>query len=101
MIHLRSRALLFYASTRPLYLDSTKLEAFYEQSRKVLLLYGRRAEELQVGELKINETVKGVFKEIVVVLDGQKVRKEGKAWRTLCEVGLHIAKRVSLIAVTL
>lgn len=95
LIFLRSRALLSYAYTRPLYSEPTKLEAFYEQTRKVLLLYGRRAEELNAGELVINEQVKKTFKEILEVLEEKEVKKEGAAWVTLCEVVLHIAKRVS------
>lgn len=100
LLSLRSRALLFFATTRPLYAEQAKLDAFYDQTRKVLLLFGRRSEEKQAGETKINEGVKRIFEEVVEVLVQKQAKMEGKAWVTLCEVVLHIAKRVRLLAMS-
>ncbi|ORY92414.1 peptidase family C50-domain-containing protein [Leucosporidium creatinivorum] len=93
VLHLRSRALLCYATTSTLYSAQEKLDAFYDQTRKVLLLYGRQAEQQKVGETLINEGVKGVFEEVLAVLQAKEAKREGQAWTTLCEVVMHIAKR--------
>lgn len=95
LLHLRSRALLCYATTSTLYSAQEKLYAFYDQTRKVLLLYGRQAEQQKVGETLINEGVKGVFEEVLGALEKKEAKREGQAWTTLCEVVMHIAKRVS------
>jgi hypothetical protein len=97
LLHLRSRALLCYATTSTLYSAQEKLDAFYDQTRKVLLLYGRQAEQQKVGETLINEGVKSVFEEVLGVLEKKEAKRKGSAWTTLCEVVMHIAKRVSLL----
>lgn len=99
LLMIRSRALLFFATSRPLFAAPEKLDAFYDQTRKVLLLFGRQAEQKKLDETKINEGVKSVFEEVLTVLEARKAQTESKAWHTLCEVVLHIAKRVSLFPV--
>lgn len=48
-----------------------------------------------MSDSEINENIKGVFESIVEVLETKGVQKEGNVWITLCEVVLHVAKRVS------
>lgn len=91
----RIHALLFYSSTRPLYADPLKLDAFYDQIRKVFLLFGRSAELIKLGDSAINKSIKSAFEKILKVLESKQVPNQGTAWITLCEVVLHVAKRVS------
>lgn len=53
-----------------------------------------------MSDSEINQKIKGVFESIVEVLETKGVQKEGNVWITLCEVVLHVAKRVSRIAVS-
>ncbi|GAA5849620.1 hypothetical protein JCM8547_000513 [Rhodosporidiobolus lusitaniae] len=71
-----------------------KLDAFHDQHRKILLLYGRSAEALGHEESRIAEAVKGAFEMVVRACDERGVGgREGRKWRELCEVVLHIARR--------
>lgn len=36
-----------------------------------------------------------MFEEVLGALEAKKAKREGQAWTTLCEVVMHIAKRVS------
>ncbi|GAA6027635.1 hypothetical protein JCM8097_007957 [Rhodosporidiobolus ruineniae] len=108
LLTLRTHALLYYStlsslSSRPSpFLPSSpspspppeKLEAFHDQHRKVLLLYGRAAEALGQSEKKIGEEVRAAFELVVSGCEDRGVGgREGRKWRELCEVVLHIARR--------
>lgn len=56
----------------------------------------RRAQELSVSKMGINQGVKMVFWGIVAVLDEAKVEKQGKGWETLCRLISNNAKEVSV-----
>lgn len=92
LLLLRSQALRWFATSRALRDDPAKLASFWDQLRKVLLQYGRQAEAGGVSEVRIGERVKGVFEEVLAAVE---VGREGKCWRELCEVVMHVAKRVS------
>ena len=51
-----------------------------------------------MSEAEINEKIKTVFESIVQVLGRKGVQTEGSVWITLCDVVLHVAKRVSPIS---
>ena len=83
-----------------MYAAPDKLAAFHDQTRKVLLLYGRMSEQAGVSELVIHTHVKTTFELVMdaVRRRGGDVGMEGDKWTALCEVVLHIAKRVRLSA---
>ena len=91
LLLLRSRALLWYATSGPLRNDPAKLASFYDQARKVLLLYGRQAEASKFSEVRINDAVKRTFEEVVDAMGD--AGRDCKTWRELCDVAQHIAKR--------
>ncbi|KAM0787440.1 hypothetical protein ACM66B_003520 [Microbotryomycetes sp. NB124-2] len=93
LLDIRSHALLAFAHTSPLYSAPGKIDSFLEQARKVLLLYGRQAEQRGIGNALVNASVKVVFDKIVGKLDERGANKIGKMWTALCEVVQHIAKR--------
>lgn len=72
------------------------MEAFYDQLRKVILLFGRQAEQTELGDVDINARIKFGFETVVHAVQAKGGRMEGKAWLALCEVVLHVAKRVCL-----
>ncbi|GAA5830726.1 hypothetical protein JCM11251_001054 [Rhodosporidiobolus azoricus] len=77
-----------------------KLCAFYDQLRKILLLYGRSAEALGRSEREIGEKVKDAFESVVKECErrgvtGTRDGKEGAKWRELGDVVLHIARRAN------
>jgi glutamyl-tRNA reductase len=91
---LRLGALLLYGTTRTLSHAQDKLESYLDQARKILLLFGRQLESQKAGETEINDGVKAAFERIHDGLQQRKIELRGKAWSSLCEVVLHIAKRV-------
>lgn len=97
----RIYALLCYASTSALSAPD-KLAAFHDQLRKVLLLYGRAAESQRYSAPKIGAEVKDAFERVVEELERRgllsETAREDKKWRELCEVVLHIARRVGSAA---
>ena len=97
LVSARIYALLCYASTSAL-ASPDKLSAFHDQLRKVLLLYGRAAEALGYSALTIGAEVKRAFERVVGELERQGLlggaAREDRKWRELCEVVLHIARRV-------
>ena len=97
LVSTRIYALLCYASTSAL-ASPDKLSAFHDQLRKVLLLYGRAAEALGYSAPKIGAEVKRAFERVVGELERQGLlggaAREDRKWRELCEVVLHIARRV-------
>lgn len=93
----RSAALFIYATTRAVYSAQDKLDSFYDHTRKVLLKYGRQAEEQKVSPLAIKDAVKGVFDRILAVLAAKDATREGKTWVSLCEVVLRIASMVRCV----
>lgn len=97
---MRAQSLFIFATTRTLLASQDKLDMFYDQSRKVLLLFGRQAEKLGTGEKSINDGVKSVFDQVLAVLVARDAAREGKAWVALCEVVIHIAKRVRLYTIS-
>ncbi|BGP15795.1 separin protein [Rhodosporidiobolus nylandii] len=107
LLTLRLHPLLFYttltslSSERSPLLPSSpsqappqeKLDAFHDQHRKILLLYGRAAEARGVNESEIGERVKSAFEAVVQECRERSVRMAGKKWQELGEVVLHIARR--------
>lgn len=100
LLDVRMHALELYATTSALVSgELDKLSAFLDQVRKTLLLYGRSAEKAASNYVKISEAVRGAFDRILEALEkrgllGQEA-KSSERWRELCEVVLHIARRVS------
>jgi hypothetical protein len=94
LLSLRTQALLCYASTRSLYLNPSSLDRFFEETRKVLIRYGRHAEQLKYDHSRNNDSIKGAFHSILATLQKKGVRGEGKGWVELCEVVLNAAQRV-------
>jgi separase len=100
LLDVRIHALELYATTSALVPGALdKLSAFFDQVRKTLLLYGRSAEKAASSPVKISEAVRGAFDRILEALEkrgllGQEA-KSSERWRELCEVVLHIARRVS------
>lgn len=86
--------MLYYSTTRVLYTDPLKLDAFYDQTRKVFLLFGRHAEPSKMSEMQINQKINEVFEDVAEVLETKGVQNHGSVWIALCEVVLHVAKRV-------
>ncbi|KAK4048368.1 separin protein [Microbotryomycetes sp. JL221] len=94
LLDVRLHVLLTFGHTRALYVGPEKMASFLEQARKILLLFGRQAEQRGQTDSKINELVKKGFNDIVQLLGEHDVAKTGKMWTSLCEVVQHIAKRV-------
>lgn len=92
---LRFEALLFYATSRPLYVDEGKLDLFYDQARKVLVIYGRQAERNKLSPTKVNAAVKDVFLPLLQAVEERRGKTQGKYWIELCEVALRVAEKVS------
>ncbi|KAL8280628.1 hypothetical protein RQP46_006951 [Phenoliferia psychrophenolica] len=93
LLAVRSQALLAFATTRSLVATPEKLDAFLDQTRKVLLLYGRQAEKLSMSLQVVGEAVVRIFDLVLVELKKKDAAREGKAWIALCEVVIHIARR--------
>lgn len=100
MLDVRIHALELFASTSalgPAALD--KLSAFFDQVRKTLLLFGRAAEKTSSSPIQISEGVRQAFDRILGALGRRDllndVAKTSERWRELCDVVLHIARRVS------
>lgn len=99
LLDVRVNALEVYATTAALSPSSLdKLSAFLDQVRKTLLLFGRAAEKVSSTPVQISEGVRAGFERIVRALERKGLlSEEVKAtprWRELCDVVLHIARRV-------
>ncbi|KAK4053371.1 separin protein [Microbotryomycetes sp. JL201] len=98
LLDIRTHALFAFAHTRALYTAPAKIDSFLEQTRKVLLLYGRQAEQRGIGNALVNASVKVAFEGITRMLDHKGANKTGKMWTALCEVIQHIASRADDLA---
>jgi hypothetical protein len=92
---------LYYSTTSALSnSNADKLSAFHDQVRKTVLLYGRAAEQVGYTEIRIGDGVKRAFESVVAALGRRDLVTAGKdggpKWRELCDVVLHIARRVRL-----
>lgn len=94
LLSLRTRALQYYLLTSMLYTNPLKLDAFYDQTRKTFLLYGRHAEGIKLSAADINARITPEFERLARTLVTKATANEGKAWVALCEVVLHVAERV-------
>lgn len=88
---------MLYATTHALSSGQDKLDSFLDQARKVLLLHGRQLELKQASETEINDGTKASFERLHDALQHRGIALSGKAWTGLCEVVLHIAKRVRCV----